>query len=102
MFSSGFTACPNTGGVARTRSAIHASERDCTDLRPLIGWVIVGSESGPRRRPMEHAWAESLAKQCQDAGVKFFMKQQEVDGKVTGDVERFPLALQVRQFPVSP
>lgn len=66
---------------------------------PGIDWVIVGSESGPRRRPMEQAWAESLVEQCKAAGVACFMKQTEVNGKVTGDIELFPEALRVREFP---
>lgn len=64
-----------------------------------IDWVIVGSESGHGRRPMEEAWAQSLADQCRDAGVKFFMKQMEIGGQVTGDIERFPKSLQVREHP---
>jgi protein gp37 len=40
-----------------------------------IGWVIVGGESGPKARPMEAAWAQSLRKQCEAAGVRFFFKQ---------------------------
>ena len=40
-----------------------------------ISWVIVGSESGPRRRPMDSAWAASLVGQCRAAGVACFVKQ---------------------------
>ena len=40
-----------------------------------IGWVIVGGESGPKSRPMEKMWVESLRLQCEDAGVAFFFKQ---------------------------
>lgn len=44
------------------------------DLRD-IDWVIVGGESGPRARPMEPQWAESIRDQCAAAGVPFFFKQ---------------------------
>jgi protein gp37 len=64
-----------------------------------VGWVIVGCESGPRRRPMELAWARSLAGQCREAGVAFFMKQMEAGGKVIGDIEKFPEDLKTRDFP---
>jgi protein gp37 len=56
-----------------------------------IGWVIVGGESGPNYRPMEHSWARSLRDQCQAAGVPFFFKQSaaprtemgiQLDGKI--------------------
>jgi protein gp37 len=40
-----------------------------------IGWVIVGGESGPGYRPMDHAWVRSLRDQCAAAGVAFFFKQ---------------------------
>ncbi len=40
-----------------------------------IDWVICGGESGPGRRPFHHAWAESLAAQCQTAGVACYVKQ---------------------------
>lgn len=41
----------------------------------LIDWVICGVESGHGARPMETAWARSLAEQCKAAGVAFHMKQ---------------------------
>lgn len=74
-------------------------------MRPLDGrfnkldWVIVGCESGPHRRTMKTEWAESLADQCSAAGVPFFMKQMEIDGKVCHDLEAFPETLRRREFP---
>jgi protein gp37 len=56
-----------------------------------VDWVIVGGESGPGFRPMEHDWARSLRGQCQAAGVAYFFKQSsaprtetgiELDGKI--------------------
>ncbi len=55
-------------------------------LEPLLGplpgldlgsvhWVIVGGESGPKRRPFELAWAEDLREQCARTGVAFWFKQ---------------------------
>jgi protein gp37 len=40
-----------------------------------LDWVIVGGESGPGFRPMDHAWARSIRDQCVAAGVAFFFKQ---------------------------
>src|ERR1700677_1725131 len=40
-----------------------------------IDWVICGGESGPRARPFNLAWAESLHEQCKTWDVPFFMKQ---------------------------
>lgn len=45
-----------------------------------IEWVIVGCESGPKRRPMDIDWARSVRDQCVAAGVPFFLKQAEIDG----------------------
>ena len=47
-----------------------------------IDQVIVGAESGPKRRPMNLDWVRSIRDQCAQAGVPFFFKQAEVDGKV--------------------
>lgn len=46
----------------------------CLDLRG-IQWVIVGGESGPRARPMQHSWVLDIRDQCRCAGVAFFFKQ---------------------------
>jgi len=40
-----------------------------------LDWVIVGGESGPKRRPMELAWLESVVAQCQAAGTPVWVKQ---------------------------
>jgi len=66
-----------------------------------IGWVIVGGESGPGYRPMDHAWARSLRDQCKVAGVPFFFKQSasqrteqgiELDGQI---IREYPVSLPV-------
>lgn len=40
-----------------------------------IHWVIVGGESGPKARPMQPEWAESVHRQCKNQCVAFFFKQ---------------------------
>lgn len=75
------------------------------DVGPLnlegIDWVIVGSESGRGKRPMDVEWARSIKDQCEMAGVSFFMKQMVVNGKVTGEVSDFPSDLRVREMPAA-
>ncbi len=55
-------------------------------LEPLLGpisrlplrgidWVIVGGESGPKARPMEHAWVTQIKRRCKEMEVPFFFKQ---------------------------
>ena len=41
-----------------------------------IHWVIAGSESGPKARPMEEDWVRSSRDQCIAAKVPFFYKQR--------------------------
>lgn len=47
------------------------------DNLPLEGihWVIVGGESGPRARPMQPVWVDSILRQCRQNEVQFFFKQ---------------------------
>lgn len=47
------------------------SDPDLSDIH----WAIVGGESGPGARPMEHWWVENLRAACHDQGVAFFFKQ---------------------------
>jgi protein gp37 len=41
----------------------------------LVDWVIVGGESGPGFRTMDHAWARGVRDQCLASGTAFFFKQ---------------------------
>jgi protein gp37 len=57
-----------------------------------IGWVIVGGESGPHRRPVDPAWVTGIRDRCAEAQVPFFFKQwggrtpkeggRELDGRL--------------------
>jgi protein gp37 len=93
--------------LARTEAAIRFLSYEpalgplhVTDLRPILpDWVICGAESGPGRRPMAVEWAIDVRNECQVLGIPFFMKQMEINGKVTGDIRQFPEALQVREWP---
>jgi protein gp37 len=51
-------------------------------LAGKIDQVIMGAESGPNARPMQLDWARSVRDQCQAAGVRFFLKQAVIDGKL--------------------
>lgn len=67
-------------------------------LREIV-WIIVGTESGTKRRPAKLEWIESIVDQCKSVGVPVFVKQIELNGKVEKDIEKFPSHLQVREFP---
>ncbi|OPZ67696.1 MAG: Phage protein Gp37/Gp68 [Verrucomicrobia bacterium ADurb.Bin474] len=64
----------------------------------LIDLVICGCESGPGRRPMATEWAIDLRNQCKGAGAAFFMKQMELNGKVSHNINDFPTELRVREW----
>ena len=53
-----------------------------------IHWVIVGGESGPRSRPMQPSWVESIRDQCAESGVAFFFKQWGAFGPKDGNIVR--------------
>jgi len=72
---------------------------DHLDGLRLLNWVIIGTESGPGRRPMKLEWAVDVVQECQEAGVPVFVKQIEIAGKVSHDVTQWPEELRVREYP---
>jgi protein gp37 len=68
---------------------------DCLDLAG-IHWVIVGGESGPDYRPLDHAWVAAIRDQCATAEIPFFFKQwggrtpkaggRELDGRIWNEM----------------
>jgi protein gp37 len=61
------------------------------NLYGRIHWCIVGGESGPGHRPMEVEWVRSIARQCDDAMVSCFVKQDS--GPRPGQQGRLPADL---------
>ena len=51
-----------------------------------IDWVIVGCESGTKRRSCRWEWVESIVGQCRDAGVRVFVKQLARNSDGTGAI----------------
>ena len=65
-----------------------------------LGWVIVGLESGPRFRPGNIEWIESIVDQCRAANVPVFVKQD--NALKSGQQGRIPDRLwKIKEFPVS-
>ena len=64
-----------------------------------IDWIIVGCESGPRRRFMALDWARMIAAQCATANVPVFIKQLPINGKVSHEPSEWPEDLRVREYP---
>lgn len=61
--------------------------------RPYIDWVIVGVESGPKRRQCKIEWVQSIVEQCKAANVPVFVKQINVNGKLIKMPKDFPQEL---------
>lgn len=57
-----------------------------------LDWIVVGGESGPKRRPFDANWAREIREFCWDFDVPFFMKQ--IDKK-----QPIPEDLMIREFP---
>jgi len=79
------------GGWIEYPSRENGASEQYDSLR-VIDWVIVGGESGPHARPMSPVWANEIKRQCQEAGVPFFMKQMSSRKPI-------PDFLRCRQFP---
>ena len=60
--------------------------------------AIIGCESGPQRRYI--SWSEIRMTDCSciEKGIKRYIKQLEIDGKVRTDMSKFPPDLRVRQM----
>lgn len=80
-------------------------------MEPLIGdvgglnltgidWVIVGAESGPSRRSCKIEWVKSIVEQCKQADVPVFVKQLDLDGKLSTNPEEWPEDLRRQEFPL--
>ena len=70
-------------------------------LGNYLDWVVVGCESGPKRRPCKIEWVREIVEQCRDAGVPVFVKQLSINGKVSHDMDEWPEDLRVREYPVA-
>ena len=61
--------------------------------------MIIGCESGPKRRPCKVEWVRDLVQQCRAANVAVFVKQLDINGKVSKNPEEWPEDLRVREYP---
>lgn len=95
---------------------LEAMNGDDESIYPFdrIHWVIVGGESGNDEgkylyRPCEHYWIDSLVYQCKYLDIPVFVKQMGtylskqlgMKDRHGGDIDEFPTALQVREYPKS-
>lgn len=57
-----------------------------------LDWIVVGGESGPKKRPFNVDWARYVRDYCKVQGIKFFMKQID-------KVQEIPSTLMIREYP---
>ena len=62
-------------------------------------WLVVGCESGPKRRPCKIEWVESIVEQCRAANIPVFVKQLDIGDNCVTDINKFPAHLRIRQVP---
>lgn len=68
---------------------------DCSN----IDWVVIGCESGPKRRETKIEWITELTNLCKHYNIPVFIKQMEIDGKVEKLIYKFPEHLRIREYP---
>ena len=69
------------------------------EMARMIDWFIVGSESGPDRRPASMSWVRQLKEYRRFERPYFFVKQLEIDGRLSHDPEEWPADLRMRETP---
>lgn len=89
---------PYLAGIA-TRGAISPDGALTERPHPPLDWIVAGCESGPGARPCDEAWLRSLRDQCGVTEVPMFLKQMKIHGKVETDKEKFPVDLQIQEWP---
>lgn len=62
--------------------------------RAIVDWVIVGGESGRKKRPFDVQWAREIRDVCKRLGIAFFMKQID-------KVQEIPSDLMIREYPIT-
>ncbi len=68
------------------------------EIMDKLNLIVLGCESGPKRRPCPQSWMIDVVHQCDAAGVKCYVKQVNINGKVERDINKFPPELRVRQI----
>lgn len=68
----------------------------CVDITKSQGldWLVLGGESGPKRRRFDPEWARAIRDYCRASGIPFFMKQ--IDKKIP-----IPADLMIREYPLN-
>lgn len=71
----------------------------CPTKLPALDWIVIGVESGQKRRSIEMGAIRSMVDDIKASNVALFVKQLEVEGKVTTDMSLFPKDLRIQEWP---
>jgi len=69
------------------------------EREPKLSQIILGCESGPHRRPCEIKWMTDVVEQRWGTRAKAFVKQVSIGGKVSHNMDEWPEALRVQEYP---
>jgi protein gp37 len=64
-----------------------------------ISWIIVGPETGPKRRHCETSHIRSIVQQASAACIPVHVKAIEINGRISKDMSEWPEDLRIREFP---
>jgi len=64
-----------------------------------LHWVVVGAESGSKRRECRLSWVRDIITTCYDADIRCFVKQIHINGKVSHNMNEWPEDLRVQEWP---
>jgi len=91
----GATRCRDDDGVPYDRFDDDVVLR----ARAAVDFLIVGPETGPRRRECKPSWIRFVIEQCDAAGVRVFVKAFPVGNRVSFDVSEWPVWARYRELP---
>jgi len=102
-----FVSCEPLLGPIDIRKATHQHIQDRQRSLNIsyaqavrLDWAVVGGESGHGRRECKLEWVRKIVDQCQLTNTPVFVKQLQIDGKITKDIEGWPEYLRIRQMPI--
>ncbi len=64
-----------------------------------IDQIIIGCESGPKRRECEIEWVRDIIEEQRYLDTSLFVKQLNINGKVSKDMSEWPEDLRIREYP---
>lgn len=75
-------------------------QRNASKYVKGIDWVVIGCESGPKKRPCKLEWIRSIVAQCKAAGVLVYVKQIPLPKIISlrNFVSDIPISIKHRPF----